>query len=119
MRAMWTNAGAIALLAFVGACQSDTAFVYPDDMASENYLKRTYAAREFANRQDAASAPMAFSLLTDEHLTIRRLAADTLRTMSDGEDFGWDIDLPEPDQQRIAARWKAWWVRVHGEGAHG
>lgn len=114
MRAMWTKAGAFLLLAAFVACRSKTAYVYPDDMASENYIKRTYAAREFAQRQDPESAPMAFHLLTDEHLPLRQLAADTLRTMSNGEDFGWSVDLPEQDQERIAARWKRWWERTHG-----
>ncbi|MEM8884257.1 MAG: hypothetical protein AAGD14_09325 [Planctomycetota bacterium] len=103
------RAGLLAVFLAVIACRATTDYVYPDDLASPNYIRRTYAAREFNRRQDSDAAPAAFALLNDSHVTIRTLVSETLRSMSDGEDFGYDVDLQEADRVRVADRWQRWW----------
>lgn len=101
----------LTLSVCVAACRTQTHYAYPEDLSSSNYLKRTYAAREFAQRKDAASASQAFALLEDEHPTLRSMAHETLRELSDGEDFGYRAELSALDRKRVALRWKAWWER--------
>jgi len=95
-------------------CKTTTAYDYPADLASENYVQRTKAAQEFARRKDAENAGRAFGLLNDEHVTLRALAHTTLRDLSGGEDFGYRSDLEELDRWRVARRWRFWWENLRG-----
>jgi hypothetical protein len=106
----------LVLFACLAACRTQTKYDYPEDLSSSNYLKRTYAAQEFAQRKDVSSASQAFVLLTDEHITLRSLAHETLRELSAGEDFGYRSDLSELDRRRVALRWQSWWERSDREG---
>jgi len=91
-----------------------TRYDYPEDLGSEDYHRRTHAARQFARERDAANAGAAFPLLNDEHITIRAMVHRALKDLSGGEDFGYLPDLEEPDRARLAGRWQAWWERTRG-----
>ncbi|MHC4939693.1 MAG: hypothetical protein ACYTHK_12040 [Planctomycetota bacterium] len=108
-RAVWT---AVAL--GVVACAATTRCEYPEDLGSDNYVKRTLAAQEFARTRDAEHAALAFPLLNDEHITLRMIVHQALRDLSDGEDFGYQPDLSAADRARLAKRWAHWWERTHG-----
>ena len=108
-RAAWT---AVAL--GIAACSVTTHYKYPEDLGSENYLKRSYAASRFARERDAAHASEAFPLLNDEHITLRAMVHRALRDLSDGEDFGYRPDLEEGDRERLARRWQHWWEQERG-----
>jgi len=94
------------------ACRGvTTSYVYPDDLTHPDYVKRTKAVREFAERRDRERLPSAFDLLLDEEGQIRAMAHETLRAMMPGgEDFGYRPYLPPKTLRGIVARWKAWWL---------
>ena len=119
MRGMTRAALLIVSVALWGGCSTSTGYDYPADLASKNYIKRTKAAQEFAQRKDESHAHQAFSLLNDELITLRALAHMTLRDLSDGEDFGYRSDLESADRWRVARRWQFWWETRHVSSENG
>ena len=106
-------ASALAL----AACAVETRYVYPDDLASANYMRRAQAAQEFAQRSDRAAAGRAFALLDDQRVSLRGMVHATLRDLSGGEDFGYRPDLDGQDRVRVARRWQKWFAEsMDGRG---
>lgn len=106
---MTTRVALLASALAVAGCSAETKYVYPGDLASSNYIRRTRAAQEFAQRADPSDAEAGFPLLMDERISLRALGHMTLRELSDGEDFGYRADLEEGDRARVARRWQHWW----------
>ncbi len=99
----------------VGCAGTTTAYSYPDDLMHPNYVKRSRAVREFAERGDEARLPGAFRLLMDDQAHIRAIAADVLRELTPGgRDFGYRAHLPLRDRAGITARWRAFWLAARG-----
>ena len=98
----------IASALALAACAVETKYVYPDDLGSANYMRRTQAAQEFVERGDSAEAERAFALLDDERVSLRAMMHVALRDLSEGEDFGYRPGLSEQDRVRVARRWQGW-----------
>ena len=112
---MTTRVALLASALAVAGCSAETSYVYPDDLASPNYIRRTQAAQEFARRADPSDAEAGFPLLMDERISLRALGHLTLRDLSQGEDFGYRADLDEIDRARVARRWQHWWTAAAGD----
>jgi hypothetical protein len=106
------------LLALTGCHAATTQADYPDDLYSHNYVLRTQAVLEFADRRDESQLPDAFDLLLDPEGQIRALAWTTIRSLTPGErDFGYRPYLGEDVRFGIVVRWRAWWIASRGDGA--
>lgn len=108
----------LLLAAFVctSGCRAvTTSYDYPEDLGHPNYVKRSKAVREFAQRADEAQLPGAFRLLLDDEGHIRSIAYRAIRDLSPGgEDFGYRPHLPRHVRGPIVERWRAWWVSQQG-----
>jgi len=106
-----------ALAALLSACRSvETSYDYPGDLFHPDYVKRSKAVAEFAERGDRSQLPEAFRLLLDEDANIRLVAYEAIRGMSPGaEDFGYRPYLPRDVRFGIVTRWRAWWEKSGGE----
>jgi len=90
----------------------ETSYRYPDDLFHPDYVKRSKAVAEFAEREDRSQLPEAFRLLLDDDANIRLVAYEAIRGMSDGaEDFGYRPYLPPEIRYGIVTRWRAWWEK--------
>jgi hypothetical protein len=109
----------VALLTVVGGCISrETHARYPEDLHHPDYVKRTKAVAEFAQRLDRSQMPDAFRLLLDDDANIRLVAYEAIRQMSPGgEDFGYRPYLPQDVRFGVVSRWQTWWERNGGEPA--
>jgi hypothetical protein len=106
---------AVALLPL--ACRAvETSYRYPDDLRHPDYVKRSLAVAEFAERRDKGQLPDAFHLLLDDDAHIRLVAYEAIRGLSPGgEDFGYRPYLPADLRAGIMLRWQAWWTAfAHG-----
>jgi hypothetical protein len=102
----------------------ETSYAYPADLYHPDYVKRSKAVAEFAERRDRSQLPEAFRLLLDEDAHIRLVAHKAIRELSPGsEDFGYRPYLPRDVRFGIVTRWQAWWVKAGApaetETAHG
>jgi hypothetical protein len=108
---------ALAVL-FVSGCVSvETHADYPKDLHHPDYVRRSKAVAEFAEKGDRSQLPDAFRLLLDDEGSIRLVAYLTIRDLSPGaEDFGYRPYLPPDVRFGIVTRWQAWWVRSNAQG---
>lgn len=109
MRAMSGGRFGALLILFASCRAVETDYSYPEDLDHPNYVKRSKAALELAQRKDASRFPAAFDLLNDEEAHIRLIVYETARELSGGRDFGYRPHLERRVREGTAARWRAWW----------
>jgi len=108
--------GLLGLLVVAAGCVArETHAEYPRDLYHPDYVRRSKAVAEFAERGDKSQLPQAFELLLDDDAHIRLVAYEAIREMSPGaEDFGYRAYLPQDVRFGIVVRWQAWWVKGGG-----